>query len=174
MAQRSRARSIRARPLTGYWGATATIRASIVSRWVMTLATRLRASSAARASPSVSVRCRSRIASAVRWPNSASKTAASARRRPVRKARIRSGWLSASDAIDGHCDRLQAEPEQPLDGGADRGSHVLGEGHEMLAGPGDDPDVDPDAVIREAGHDRRPGEDRPPGRSAARDAGDTR
>ena len=96
MAVRSRARSIRARPTTGYCGAVRVIRSSISTRCSWTLATSSRASSAVVSSRSVSARCRSRIAVAVRWPKSASKIEASASLRPWRRPRRR----SAPDAID--------------------------------------------------------------------------
>jgi hypothetical protein len=56
MAVRSSARSIRARPVTGYWGARRVISASIESRCAITAATNSRASSAAVGSRSSSAR----------------------------------------------------------------------------------------------------------------------
>ncbi len=92
MATRSNARSIRASWTTGYWGARRSIVASIRSRRRTTIATRSRANDAAVGSSSVSARCRSRIAGAVRCPNSASNSAASASRRAARRERISSAW----------------------------------------------------------------------------------
>ena len=66
------------------------------------------------------------MASAVRCPKSASKIAASASRRPVRRPR----WRSASDTIDDDGDRAEVQPEQPLDGRGHRGAHLRGEGRE--------------------------------------------
>ena len=56
MAVRSRARSMRARPVTGYCGARRVISASIASRYATTAATSSRASSAAVGSRSISAR----------------------------------------------------------------------------------------------------------------------
>src|SRR4051794_5754972 len=146
MAQRSRARSIGASAPTGYCGAVRTIVASIPSRWARTLPTRPRASSAARGSPSVSARWRSRIASAGRWPKSASKIAARASRRPARSARIRSEPALAPDAIDRHGDRHDPQVEQALDGRRHRVADLAGEGRQGLTWTGDDPDPDANAV----------------------------
>ena len=112
MAVRRSARSIRARPVTGYWGARRVISASIASRCDISAATSSRASSAAFASRSSSARWRSRTASAVRWPKSASKTAASASRRPVLRPRTR----SAPDAIDQDRHRPEIQAQQPFHG----------------------------------------------------------
>ena len=84
---------MRASWTTGYWGASSSIRASIVSRLATTAATSSRASSAASASPSSSARWRSKTADGVRWPKSASKTAASASLRPVLFDRTRSALV---------------------------------------------------------------------------------
>ena len=86
MAVRSSARSIRASRTTGYWGARRLISASIGSRYRDHRADQL-AGQLGRAPGrfSDSARWRSRTASAVRWPKSASKTAESASRRPVRR-----------------------------------------------------------------------------------------
>src|SRR5215213_1217053 len=101
------------------------------------------------------------MASAVRWPNSASKTAARARRRPVRSARTRSEPPSAADAIDCHGHRLETEAEEPLDGGSDGALHAARDVDEVLAGAGDDPEPDPNAVVGNSAHDRSAGERRP-------------
>ncbi len=101
MAVRSNARSILASCTTGYWGARRSINASIRSRFSTTASTRRRASSAVSGSPSSSARCRSSTAVAVRWPNSASKMAARASRRPARRARIRSPRARAEDSLMG-------------------------------------------------------------------------
>src|SRR5258706_4997513 len=172
MAQRSKARSIRARVTTGYCGATRSIVASIVSRCETTAATSERASEAASGLPSISARCRSRIASAVRCPNSASKTAARARRRPVRNARIRSEPLSASDTVDRDGDRFEPQPEHPLDGRGDRGPDMTGEWQQGVTRPGDHPDVHPDTVVGQIRRDRRARNHRAPCRSAPADPGD--
>jgi hypothetical protein len=93
IAQRSSERSIRASWTTGYWGADASIRASIWTRLATTAATTVRASSPAAGSASTSARSRSRTAVGVRCPKSASNTADSATRRPARRLRTRSeGW----------------------------------------------------------------------------------
>ena len=93
IAQRSSERSIRASWTTGYWGADASIRASIWTRFETTAATTVRASSPAAGSASTSARSRSSTAVAVRCPKSASNTADSATRRPARRLRTRSeGW----------------------------------------------------------------------------------
>ena len=89
-AQRSSERSIRASWTTGYWGAAASIRASIATRFSTTAATIPRASSPAPGSASTSARSRSSTATAVRCPKSASNTAARATRRPARRDRMRS------------------------------------------------------------------------------------
>jgi hypothetical protein len=126
IAQRSSERSIRASWTTGYWGATASIRASMSTRFATTAATIDRASSPAAGSASTSARSRSRTPVAVRWPKSASKTADSATRRPARRLRIRSGDRpgSAPDAIDEHRDGAHVQPEQPLHRKADGVPHV--------------------------------------------------
>ena len=134
-------------------------------------------------SPSVSARCRSRIASAVRWPNSASKTAARASRRPARSADpVRPVPGRAATAPPGRRSSSAPTPstitvtyasleiEQALDGARDRGADLPGRaarGH----GPAGrrcqtrtrtpsrralDPTID------------RPGAGRPPGGAAAR------
>src|SRR5258706_5110410 len=166
MAQRSKARSIRARVTPGYCGATRSIVASIVSGCETTAATSERANEAASGLPSISARCRSRIASAVRCPNSASKTAARARRRPVRNARIRSEPLSASDTVDRDGDRFEPQPEHPLDGRGDGGPDVTGEWQEGVTRSGDYPDVDPDGVVGQLRRDRGARDHRAPCRSA--------
>src|SRR6188472_3312340 len=87
--------------------------------------------------------------SAVRWPKSASKIAARARRRPVRRPRTR----SAPDAIDDDRDRPHFEPEQSLDDGRHCGADLGGQRHEGLTRPGDDPQADDDMVLADAhGH----------------------
>ena len=166
MAQRSRARSIRARPVTGYCGARRVISASISSRCAMTAATSSRASAAATGSRSSSARWRSRTASAVRWPKSASKTAARASRRPVRRPRTR----SAPDTIDQDGDRPELQSEQALHGRR-HGAPDLGASAARAAwpGPGDDPQADEDPLVADADGDRRAAEDPPPGRAAAAD-----
>ena len=130
MAQRSSARSIMASPVTGYWGARRVISASIESRCSISAATSSRASAAAFGSRSSSARWRSRTASAVRCPKSASKTAARASRRPVRRPRTRSG----PDAIDQHGHRPELETEQTLHGGGDRRPDLAGQRRQGLAG----------------------------------------
>jgi hypothetical protein len=89
-AQRSSERSIRASWTTGYWGAATPIRASMSTRWATTAPTIPRASSPAPGSASTSARDRSRTATGVRWPKSASNTAARATRLPARNDRMRS------------------------------------------------------------------------------------
>src|SRR5437870_976307 len=201
MALRSNARSIRASVTTGYCGAIRSMVASIVSRCETTAATRERASEAATGLPSISARWRSRIASAVRCPNSASKTAARASRRPVLRARIRSepaprlsvtllseveggapptpfarGFrsepLSASDTVDRDGHGLEPQPEHPLDGRGDRGTNVPGERQEGVTRSGDQPDTDPDAPVRHLGRDRGAGKERTPGGPPPTDPGD--
>ena len=110
------------------------------------------------------------MASAVRCPKSASKIAASASRRPVRRPRCR----SASDAIDDDRDGAEIEPEQPLDGGGDRGPDLGRQRPERVARPGDDPQADEDAVVDDADAHGRSGQPAPPGRAAVTDAGDAR
>jgi len=106
----------------------------MTSRFWTTAETIVRASSAADGSP-VSASWRSRIASAVCWPKSASKIAASAIRRPARRPRCR----SAADAIDDDGDGAELQPEQPLDRGADRHLDLVADRDEGDGGPGDDP-----------------------------------
>ena len=93
-AQRSSERSIRASWTTGYWGADASIRTSMSTRFATTQPTIPRASSPAPGSASTSASERSSTAVAVRWPKSASNTADSATRRPARSDRTRSGVSS--------------------------------------------------------------------------------
>src|SRR5690349_23469863 len=119
------------------------------ARLATTAATSSRASAAAVSSRSDSARCRSRIASGVRWPKSASNTAASASRRPVRRPR----WASASDAIDDDGDRPQVQAEEALDGRRDGAADLGSERGERLPGPGDDAQPDEDAVILDADPD---------------------
>jgi len=169
MAQRSRARSIRARPVTGYCGARRVISASISSRCAISAATSSRARAAAFSSRSSSARWRSRTASAVRCPKSASKTAARASRRPVRRPRTR----SAPDAIDQDGDRPELQAEQTLDGRGDSAADLGGQGPERLSRAGDDPDADEDALVADAHRDRRSTEPVTPGGTASADARDT-
>ena len=96
IAQRSSERSIRASWTTGYWGAMASIRASISTRFATTAATMDRASAPAAGSASTSARSRSRTAVAVRCPKSASNTADSATRRPARRLLMRSEGAASS------------------------------------------------------------------------------
>ena len=109
MAQRSSARSIRASWMTGYWGAAGSIWASMCRGARPPRSTISRASSAASGRARSSARWRSRTASAVRCPKSASNTAASgagAGRRVVRPGRGRRS--SRPDAVDEDGDRLRA------------------------------------------------------------------
>src|SRR6478735_8072638 len=170
MAVRRSARSIRASPVTGYWGARRVISASIESRYRVTAPTSSRASSAAAGSFSDSARCRSRTASAVCCPKSASKTAESARRRPVRRPRTR----SAPDTVDQHGHGTQVEPEQALHGRRDRRPDLGGERPDGLAGAGDDPDPDGDALLLDPDADRAATEQATPRRAAAADPRDAR
>ena len=170
MAQRSSARSIRASPVTGYCGARRVISASIESRCAISAATSSRASAAAFGSRSSSARWRSRTASAVRWPKSASKTAASASRRPVRRPRTR----SAPDAIDQHGHRPELETEQSFDGRGDRRADLGRERCEGLSRAGHEPQPDEDPLVADADRDRRPAEPAAPRRTATSDPDDAR
>src|SRR5262245_48275466 len=167
-AQRSRERSIRASWTTGYWGATASIRASIATRFSTTAETIRRASSLAAGSASTSARLRSRIAVGVRCPKSASNTADSATRLPARSERTRSD-ASATDAVDQHRDLADPQAEQPLDGETDGFAHPLNRLDEVGAGAGDDPQLHDHGVLPDADHDRRSRQEGPPRRTASRD-----
>src|SRR6185312_16803946 len=141
IAQRRSERSIRASWTTGYWGADASIRASIWTRFATTAPTIRRARSPAARSASTSARSRSRTAVAVRWPKSASKTADSATRRPARRERTRSARRpSASDTVDEDRDGPHLQPEQSLDREAHRLTHVPARRDQVGAGPGEDPE----------------------------------
>src|SRR5215212_8101241 len=168
IAQRSSERSIRASWTTGYWGASDSMFASISTRFATTAPTTVRASSPAAASASTSARSRSRTAVAVRSPKSASNTAESATRRPARSDRMRSG-LSA-DAIDQHGDRADSLAEEPLDREPDRVPDVPAHPDEIGARPGDDAQLELDAVLPDADDDRRSREGGAPRRSPAGDA----
>src|SRR4051794_24887367 len=174
--QRSSARSMRASETTGYCGATAVIRASRASRNRTTFATSSRASATVSGSPSVA-RWRSRIASAVRCPNSASNTAARASRRPARRLRARSSppsrrgpGASGPDAIDHDGHAAELHPEQPLHGRRDRVADLDRQWSEPLARPGDEPDGDMDAPVLHTDADGRPADEAPPAWTAAADA----
>src|SRR6185503_2653476 len=169
-ADRSNARSILARPVTGYWGATTPIRASIASRWATTASTSSRARAAAVSSRSDSARWRSRIASAVRWPKSASKIAASASRRPVRRPR----WRSASDTIDDDRHGAEVEAEQALDGRGHGGPDLRRQGPERLSWPGHDSQPDEDPVVANPDVHRRAPQPVAPGGAAVAHADDAR
>src|SRR5690349_14752398 len=145
--------------------------ASISSLWRTTAATNSRARSAATGSRSVSTRWRSRMASAVRCPKSASKIAASASRRPVRRPRCR----SASDAIDDDGDGAEVETEQAFDGGRHGRPYLRSQRTERLTRPRDDAEADEHAVVDDPDANGRAGEPGAPCRSRvadARDAGD--
>src|SRR6185369_10936762 len=190
-AQRSSERSIRASWTTGYWGADASIRASISTRLVTTAATIPRASSPAPASASTSARSRSRTVVAVRCPKSASKTAASATRRPARRDRSRSpGWssralmppagrsdakrASRADAVDQDADLPDVEPEQALDRAPDGIADARSRRDQVGTGTDDDPQLHGHAFCAHQNHDRRPRERSPPPRSAAGNLEDVR
>src|SRR5512146_2164924 len=169
MAVRSSARSIRASPVTGYWGARRVISASISSRWAISAATSSRASSAALASLVSASRWRSSTAAAVRWPKSASKTAASASRRPVLRPRTR----SAPDAIDEDRHRPQVQAEQPLDRRRHRRPDLAGERAERLSRAGHDPRPDQDAIVAKLHGYRRATEHSAPTGAAPAESCDT-
>jgi len=140
IAQRSSERSIRASWTTGYWGADASIRASISTRFATAASTIVRASSPAAGSASTSARSRSRTVVAVRCPKSASNTAASATRRPARRLRIRSERSPlAANAIDQDGDGPDGLAEQTLDREPDGVADLAAHRHEVGAGPGNDP-----------------------------------
>ena len=88
------------------------------------------------------------MASAVRCPNSASKTAASASRRPARRLRTRSSLRRSASRPGGRqaptpstrtVTPPSSRPEQPDHGGADGVADLLGERHQALARAGDQP-----------------------------------
>src|SRR4029079_10586985 len=110
------------------------------------------------------------MASAVRCPKSASKIAASASRRPVRRPRC----LSASDAIDDDGDRPEIEPEQSFDRRGDRRPYLCGERTECLTRARDHTQTHEDTVVDHADADGGAGEPGTPARSAVADADDAR
>src|SRR3990170_3235906 len=143
----------------------------MVSRWRTTISTSVRASSAVSASPSESASSRSRMADAVRWPNSASKTADSAARRAARRLRSR----SAADAIDDDGDRPELEAQQPLDGTRNSDPGIATDVGQICPGTSHDPDSDINLIVVGSDRDRGPAEERPPLGSASgnpEDAGD--
>src|SRR5215211_2132071 len=176
--QRSSERSIRASWTTGYWGATSSIRASISTRFVTTAETIDRASSPAAGSASTSASWRSRTAVGVRCPKSASNTAVRATRRPARNERMRSPALMprdrsgapaaaahaaaadalGADAVDEHGDGPNLEPEEPFHGAPDRLAHLAAGMDEVCSRPGDDAELDLDALLPAADDDRRSGQ----------------
>src|SRR3954471_2094954 len=170
IAQRRSERSIRASWTTGFWGAEASIRASISTRFATTAATTRRASLPAAGLASTSARSRSRTAVAVRWPKSASNTADSATRRPARSERTRSARRSsAPDTIDQDGDGPDLQAQQPLDSEPYRLAHVPAGRNQIGAGPGDDPKLELDALRPNVHGDRRTRKRGAPARPAARD-----
>src|SRR6185369_8063036 len=156
IAQRSSERSIRTSWTTGYWGAAASIRASISTRFATTSATIRRASAPAAGSASTSASARSRTAVAVRWPKSASNTADSATRRPARSERTRSVTRSlASDTVDQDRDGTHLEAEQALHGEPHGVADVAPRRHEIRPWTRDHPELDLDALRPDAHRDRR-------------------
>ena len=124
-AQRSSERSIRASWTTGYWGADASIRASIVDACATTAPTISRASSPAPGSASTSARCRSRTAVRACAARSPPRTPPRARRRrPARgyRTRVAGRTLAAAQPPTPSTRTVTApssQAEQALDGGAD-------------------------------------------------------
>src|SRR5215203_448715 len=122
------------------------------------------------------------MASAVRCPNSASNTDASASRRPARRLLTCSSLLvprrardpSGSDAIDQDGDATELHAQQALHRGADRRPDLGREGDEPLAGAGDEPDGDVDPSVPHPDADRVAGERVTPRGAAAPDAEDPR
>jgi hypothetical protein len=55
--------------------------------------------------------------------------------------------LSASDTVDRDGDRLEPQPEHPLDGRGDRGTDVTCEREEGVTRSRDEPNADPDAAV---------------------------
>src|SRR6185369_16397823 len=170
IAQRSSERSIRASWTTGYWGAAASIRASISTRFATTSATMRRASAPAAGSASTSARARSRTAVAVRWPKSASNTADSATRRPARSERTRSVTCSLGpDTVDQDRHQAHVEAEEPLHRQPDGVAHLPSRRDEVGSRPGDDPELDLHAFGPDPNDDRRSGEGGSPARAAPGD-----
>src|SRR6188474_4000689 len=110
------------------------------------------------------------MAPAVRCPKSASKIAASANRRPVRRPR----WRSASDTIDDDGHRAEVEPEEPLDCRRDSGADLGREGRERVPGPGHDPQPDKHAVVTDAHADGGAAEPAAPRRATVSHTSDSR
>src|SRR5687767_9450082 len=110
------------------------------------------------------------MASAVRWPKSASKIAASASRRPVRRPR----WRSASDTIDEDRHGAELQSEEPFDRGGNRGPDLCGQRCERLPGSRDDAQADDDPVVADPDADRGAGEPAAPGGPSVADACDAR
>src|SRR3990172_5144548 len=137
----------------------------MVSRWRTTISTSVRASSAVSASPSDSASSRSRMAGAVRCPNSASKTAESAARRAARRLRSR----SAADAIDDDGNRPELEAEQPLDRTGDCDPGFATDLGQVCPGTSDDPDTDVDLIVVGPDGDRGPAEEGSPLRPTSGD-----
>ncbi len=140
MPQRSSARSIRASWTTGYWGAGARSgrrSGRVVDDGRDEPAGERRVAGSA----SVSARCRSRMAVAVRWPNSASKTAARASRRPARAVRAtsdRPAGLVGHPQAPTPSTTITISPtsrsSEPLDGRRDGVADLAGE-RDRAAGP---------------------------------------
>ena len=60
-----------------------------------------------------------------------------------------------ADAVDEDGDRPNLEPEQALDRAPDRLANLAARLHEVGAGPGDDPELQLDALLANPNHDRR-------------------
>ena len=111
----------------------------------------------------------------MRCPKSASNTAASATRRPARRLRIRSERSAlAADAIDQDGDGSDGLAEQALDRQPDGVADLAAHRREVGAGTGDDAQLELDAVLPDANHDRRPGQRGAPRRTPPRDLEDVR
>ena len=158
--ERSSARSIWASPVTGYWGADrldpgVDLVAMRDDRGDQLAGQLGRASRRARSRPDGA----RGSPSAVRWPKSASKTAASARRRPVAPIRGLRGQPPTPSTMTVTALRGRGRA------GARRSPPTAvrtcaGERPERLAGPGDDAQADEDPVVARRGRG-------PPGRRAS-------